>query len=160
NRDSRVEAADRVVVEHSERCGTYDNKTIAEDVAQLLSELSEARFFVVGHDMGAVVAYALAARYPGRVAGLVVMEMLLPGFGLEEAAAIQPGGTTFWHIPFHLAPASHAEILTRGREELYLYRFYTDSLYNPASFSDEDRAHYVRAYRAPYPMRAGFERYV
>jgi len=40
-----------------------------------------------------------------------------------------------------------------------LHRFYTDSLYNPASLSDEDRAHYVRAYRAPGAMHAGFQWY-
>jgi pimeloyl-ACP methyl ester carboxylesterase len=97
---------------HSERHGPYDKATIADDVAELLGRLGYERFFVVGHDMGALVAYALAAKYPERVSGLVILEMLLAGFGLEEATAIRRGGTTFWHLPFNLAPAGHPEALT------------------------------------------------
>ncbi|MEW9554861.1 alpha/beta fold hydrolase [Nonomuraea sp. NPDC050783] len=143
----------------SERRGPYDKATIARDVAALLASLGHERYVVVGHDMGALVAHALAVQHPERVIGLVVLEMLLAGFGLEEATGIGPAGNTFWHIPFHLAPAGHPEALTHGREDLYLHRFYHDSLYDPEAFSAEDRAHYVEAYRAPGAMHAGFEWY-
>jgi pimeloyl-ACP methyl ester carboxylesterase len=79
--------------------------------------------------------------------------------GLEEATHIRDGGTSFWHIPFHLAEGNHAEALTHGREEAYLHRYYHDSLYDPTAFTDADRAHYVHAYRAPGAMHAGFEWY-
>jgi pimeloyl-ACP methyl ester carboxylesterase len=143
----------------SQRRGPYDKTTLACDVAELVQQLGYQQFHVVGHDMGATVAYPLAHQYPRHVGSLVVLEMLLPGFGLEEAASVRDGGSTFWHIPFHLAEGGHAEALTQGREGVYLHRFYTDSLYDPTSLTAEDRDHYLRAYAAPGAMHAGFEWY-
>ncbi|MGI5128029.1 alpha/beta fold hydrolase [Pseudonocardia sp. CA-107938] len=143
----------------SQRRGPFDKTTIAQDVRALCDLLGYERLHVVGHDMGAAVAYPLAHDAPDLVASLVVLEMLLPGMGLEEATAIRDGGTSFWHIPFHLAEGGHAEALTHGREEQYLHRYYHDSLYDPTTFSAADRAHYVQAYRAPGAMHAGFEWY-
>jgi pimeloyl-ACP methyl ester carboxylesterase len=154
-----VLAPDLRGVGDSQRRGPYDKTTLARDVSELVDHLGYRRIHVVGHDMGATVAYALAHEEPHRVASLVVLEMLLPGFGLEEATAVRDGGTSFWHIPFHLAEGGHAEALTHGREAEYLHRFYTDSLYDPTSFTVEDREHYVAAYRAPGAMHAGFEWY-
>jgi pimeloyl-ACP methyl ester carboxylesterase len=144
---------------HSERRGPYDKATMAADVLALCDLLGHRRIVAVGHDMGAIVAYALAAVYPDRVTKLVVLEMILPGFGLEEATHIRRGFSTMWHIPLHLAPRGHAEALTHGREDVYLHRFLHDSLYDPTSLTDEDRAHYLRAYQAPGAMAAGFEWY-
>ncbi|ADB33083.1 alpha/beta hydrolase fold protein [Kribbella flavida DSM 17836] len=143
----------------SQRRGPYDKTTLARDVAELVEQLGHRRIHVVAHDMGATVGYALAHQEQQRVASLVVLEMLLPGFGLEEAASLREGGTTFWHLAFHLAEGGHAEALTQGREATYLHRFYTDSLYDPTSLTAEDRAHYLRAYEAPGAMHAGFEWY-
>jgi pimeloyl-ACP methyl ester carboxylesterase len=143
----------------SQRRGPYDKTTVARDVLALCDLLGYRRLHVVGHDMGAAVAYPLAHDAPQRVASLVVLEMLLPGMGLEEATYIRDGGTSFWHIPFHLAEGNHAEALTQGREEAYLHRYYHDSLYDPTAFSEADRKHYVRAYRAQGAMHAGFEWY-
>lgn len=61
----------------------YDKKTMSGDIRALVASLGHARIHLVGHDIGAAVAYAYAARWPGEVARLVLMEMLLPGFGLE-----------------------------------------------------------------------------
>lgn len=143
----------------SQRRGPYDKATLARDVLELSELLGYRRLHVVGHDMGAAVAYPLAHEARHRVVSLVVLEMILPGLGLEEATAIRDGGTSFWHIPFHLAEGGHAEALTHGREEAYLHRFYNDSLYDPTAIDAADREHYLRAYRAPGAMHAGFEWY-
>jgi pimeloyl-ACP methyl ester carboxylesterase len=136
--------------------GRYDKRTVAQDVAELLDILGVATARVVGHDMGAAVAYALAARHRDRVSHLAIVEMLLPGFGLEEAAA--EAGTTFWHVPFNMA-RDVPEALTAGREREYLHRFYYASPYDPTTFSHADIDEYLRCYRAPGGMRAGFEWY-
>jgi pimeloyl-ACP methyl ester carboxylesterase len=136
----------------------YDKQTIAQDVAALLDLLEIRTARVVGHDMGATVAYALAAGHRERVSHLAIIEMLLPGFGLEEAAAVTEVGTTFWHVPFNMA-RDVPEALTHGREREYLYRFYRASPYDPTVFSDADLDEYLRCYAAPGGMRAGFEWY-
>ena len=38
----------------------YDNQTVAEDIYQLVRRLGLQRIFLVGHDVGASVAYAYA----------------------------------------------------------------------------------------------------
>ena len=42
----------------------YDKKTMAHDVHELLLQLGHTTSNVAGHDMGASVAFALAANYP------------------------------------------------------------------------------------------------
>jgi pimeloyl-ACP methyl ester carboxylesterase len=136
----------------------YEKQTIAEDVAHLLDQLGVETARVVGHDMGAAVAYALAANHRERVTHLAILEMLLPGFGLEEATQIREDGTSFWHIPFNVV-RDFPEAITAGREYEYLYRFFKASPYDPTTFSDVDIAEYLRCYSAPGGMRAGFEWY-
>ncbi|MEU4730420.1 alpha/beta fold hydrolase [Streptomyces sp. NPDC023588] len=45
--------------------GGYDKKTLAADVRALLAHLGIGRAHLVGHDIGAMVAYAHAANHPG-----------------------------------------------------------------------------------------------
>jgi pimeloyl-ACP methyl ester carboxylesterase len=72
--------------------GGYDMKTIAEDLAQLMSALGHDTFSVAGEDWGAAFAYALAASKRDRVKKLSFGEMLLPGFGIEKWSDRSMGG--------------------------------------------------------------------
>ncbi len=80
----------------------YNKRTVAEDIYQLVLHLGKERIFLVGHDIGSMVAYAYAAAHPDAVRRLVVSEFLLPGFGLEEAMDVAHGG--YWHFAFHMTP--------------------------------------------------------
>ena len=57
----------------------YDNQTVAEDIYQLVRQLSLQGIILVGHDVGASVAYAYAAAHPDEVHRLVVMETVFAG---------------------------------------------------------------------------------
>src|SRR5205807_7538935 len=48
----------------SHPAGGYEKKTQAADIRSVLTQLGIDRAAVVGHDIGATVAYAYAARYP------------------------------------------------------------------------------------------------
>ena len=65
----------------SRPAGGYDKKTQAADVRAVVTALGYDRTLVVSHDIGIMVAYAYAARYPGKVERLVVMDAPLPGVG-------------------------------------------------------------------------------
>lgn len=145
---------------HSQRPSTgYDKRTVAADIVALLDHLGHPAARVVGHDMGGAVAYAMAAAHPERVTHLAVLEMVLPGFGLEESTQLRADGQHLWHIPFN-ASVEVAAALVAGREELYLDRFYRASgPYDPTAFSEHDIAEYLRCYKAPGAMRAAFEWY-
>jgi pimeloyl-ACP methyl ester carboxylesterase len=132
----------------------YDKRTLAEDIHQLVLQLGHQRIFLVGHDIGLMVAYAYAAAYPADVRRLALLDAPIPGTKVFEE--IERSGKT-WHFAFHNVQ-NLPEALVAGRERTYLTEgFYRALSYNPAAFTEADVDEYVRAYSAPGGMRAGFE---
>jgi pimeloyl-ACP methyl ester carboxylesterase len=81
--------------------GGYDAANMAEDVHQLVSALKLERFYIAGHDIGGMVAYAFVRRYPEVTRGAMILDVPLPGIvGWDE---IQ-GDPSVWHIRFHQVP--------------------------------------------------------
>ncbi|HZR02364.1 MAG TPA: alpha/beta fold hydrolase [Burkholderiales bacterium] len=132
----------------------YDSRTIAGDIAELVTEhLGIARFHLVGHDWGGPTAFALASTRPERVATLTIVDVTIPGIGPD----ISQGGKR-WHHAFHTT-ADLPEILVQGREHAYLSWFYREFSWQPDAITAEDVDAYVRAYSQPGAMRAGFAYY-
>lgn len=57
----------------------YDKRTQAADIRSVLTKLNIDHADIVGHDIGTMVAYAYAARYPEKTDRLVVMDAPVPG---------------------------------------------------------------------------------
>ena len=133
----------------------YDKKTIAEDIYQLVKKLGYSKIYLVAHDWGAAVAYSYAAAHLEGVNKMVILDIVLPGFGLEEAANFSPNG--LWHLSFH-AVRDLPEKLIEGKEDTYLNWFY-DWTYNQSAITSEAREEYIKQYSKPGAMRAGFEYY-
>jgi pimeloyl-ACP methyl ester carboxylesterase len=130
----------------------YDGKTTAEDIHQLVAQLGFKDSFLVGHDLGALVAFSYAAAHPSEVRRLVILDVPITGIG-------QPlNSTRLWHIPFHMV-RNIPETLVEGKEREYLTWFYSNYSYNPAAITKQDIDEYVSHYSAPGGMRAGFEYY-
>jgi pimeloyl-ACP methyl ester carboxylesterase len=55
--------------------GGYDKKTMAADIAALIRHLGHGKADVVGHDIGSMVAYSLAATAPDVVRKLVLVDV-------------------------------------------------------------------------------------
>jgi pimeloyl-ACP methyl ester carboxylesterase len=97
----------------------YDTGTLARDLVALMDALGHRRFAMVGHDVGMVTAYAVAADHPDRLDRLAVAEAVL--FGVTPSPPLI--GTTaannrLWHIAFNRL-AEVNEQLVRGREDVY-----------------------------------------
>jgi pimeloyl-ACP methyl ester carboxylesterase len=132
----------------------YDKRTLAEDIYQLVGQLGYQRIFLVGHDIGLMVAYAYAAGHSADVRRLALLDAPIPGTKVFEEIEHSP---RVWHFAFHNVP-NLPESLVAGRERIYLTEgFYRALSYNPAAFSEADVDEYVRSYSAPGGMRAGFE---
>jgi pimeloyl-ACP methyl ester carboxylesterase len=133
----------------------YDKKTIADDIYQLVKKLGYGNIYLVAHDWGSAVAYSYAAAHPENVKKMVILDIVLPGFGLEEAANFSPNG--LWHLSFH-AVRDLPEKLIEGKEDTYLNWFY-DWTYNQSAITSEAREEYIKQYSKPGALRAGFEYY-
>ncbi len=127
----------------------YDKKTVAADVSQLLhAHLGISRYFVVGHDWGGPVAYALTIQDSDAVRGLAILDVTIPGDGAE----MSQGGRR-WHHPFFRTP-DLPEALMHGREHFYLNWLFDNYGHRQNVLSAQDRAEYLRTYCAPGGLRA------
>jgi pimeloyl-ACP methyl ester carboxylesterase len=133
--------------------GGYDKRTQAADIRSVLTRLGLDRAAIVGHDIGTMVAYAYAARYPDKTEKLVVMDAPVPGIPPWEQIVRSP---LLWH--FDLGGAD-MERLVAGRERIYLDRFWNDFAGDPSKIDEATRAHYAALYAQPGAMRSAFAQF-
>jgi pimeloyl-ACP methyl ester carboxylesterase len=133
--------------------GGYDKKTQAGDVAGILDALKLDRAALVTHDIGNMVGYAFAARYRDRVTRFVLIDAPLPGVGPWEEILKNP---LLWHFRFG---GPDMERLVKGRERIYLDRFWNEFSASPKRFSEAARRHYAKLYARPGAMHAGFAQF-
>jgi pimeloyl-ACP methyl ester carboxylesterase len=138
----------------SERtAGGYDKKTMADDVHSLVQRLGvRGPVALVGHDIGLMVAYAYAARYPNEVSKVVLMDAFLPGIGDWQRVWLL---RDLWHFHFH---GETPLALVQGRERVYFEHFWNDfAADRTKSIPERDRRVYAAEYARDGGMRAGFE---
>lgn len=154
-RDYQVIAPDlRGLGDSSRPLDGYDKKTVGNDIWRLLQRLGIGSFYLVGHDWGGPTAYAIAAAHPDSVKKLVILDVAIPGDG---SANISQGGRR-WHHAFHQT-ADLPEALVAGREDIYFGWFYRNYGHRPDAIPEADIAEYLRVYRQPGALRAGFSYY-
>jgi pimeloyl-ACP methyl ester carboxylesterase len=123
--------------------GGYEKVAQARDLAAILDKLDVANLALVTHDIGNMVGYAFAARYPQRVTKWVVMDAPLPGIGHWDDQLKNP---KTWHFNFR---GPDVERLVAGRERILLDRFYNELSANPAGIDEGTREHYAALYARP-----------
>ena len=133
--------------------GGYDKKTQAGDVAGVLDTLKVDKVELVTHDIGNMVGYAFAAEQPERVTKFALLDAPVPGVGPWEEILKSP---LLWH--FHFG-GPDMERLVKGRERIYLDRFWNEFSADPKRFDEASRRHYARLYARPGAMHSGFEQF-
>jgi pimeloyl-ACP methyl ester carboxylesterase len=136
----------------------YDTLTVGRDMVRLLDHLGIQRAAFAGHDFGAAAAFAIAAQWRDRVCALAILDMLLPGFGLENAVRLSSDGWGLWHLPFHAAPEI-PEMLIAGREREYLGWFFRNHAFDPSAITAQDLDVYAANLRQPGALRASMGYY-
>src|SRR5208337_126536 len=131
----------------------YDKKTQGGDVARVLDHLKIQGADLVTHDIGNMVGYAFAAEYPARITRFVIIDAPLPGVGPWDDII---KSHALWHFSFY---GPDAERLVKGRERIYLDRFWNEFSADPKNFDEASREHYAALYARPGAMHAGFEQF-
>jgi len=131
----------------------YDKRTQAGDIRTILTSLGIDQATIVGHDIGTMVAYAYAVRYPDKTQKLVVMDAPVPGIPPWETIVRNP---LLWHFDFG---GPDVERLVEGRERIYLDRFWNEFAGDPAKIDEEAREHYARLYARPGAMHSAFAQF-
>jgi pimeloyl-ACP methyl ester carboxylesterase len=138
----------------SHPAGGYDKWTQAGDIRAVLDKLGIDRADIVGHDIGVMVAYAYAARYPDKTSRLVVIDSPIPGIPPWNQIVRLPA---LWHFNFG---GPDAERLVAGRERIYLDRFWNEFAGDPSKVDEATRRHYAALYARPGAMRSAFAQFL
>src|SRR3981189_1715634 len=131
----------------------YDKKTQGGDIAGVMDALKVQRADLVTHDIGNMVGYALAAQFSERVTRWVVIDAPLPGIGPWDEIIRSPA---LWHFNFR---GPDVERLVKGRERIYLDRFWNELSANSRSINEATRQHYAELYARPGAMHSAFNQF-
>jgi pimeloyl-ACP methyl ester carboxylesterase len=133
--------------------GGYDKRAQAADIRSVLIHLGLDRAAIVGHDIGTMVAYAYAARYPDKTEKLVVMDAPIPGIPPWDEIVRSP---LLWQFDFG---GPDMERLVAGRERIYLDRFWNEFAGDPSKIDEATREHYAQLYALPSAMHSAFAQF-
>src|SRR6266436_2998269 len=130
----------------------------------LVDQLGYEKVDVVGHDIGAMVAFSMAANHAGQVRRLVMLDVAHPSAGYLKLPLL-PGIGTFgdkidedhpylWWFAFHQVRGLPEELL-EGRAGLEQEWFFRYMLKDEGAIDARDRAVYAAAYSSRDAIRAG-----
>src|SRR3954447_4733890 len=131
----------------------YDKKTQGVDVATIMDKLGVQKADLVTHDIGNMVGYALAAQFPDRITKWAIIDAPLPGIGPWDEILKSP---LLWHFNFR---GPDVDRLVKGRERIYLDRFWNELSANPKAIDEATRQHYAKLYARPGAMHSAFEQF-
>lgn len=138
--------------------GGFDKLTMAGDVHDLAEHLGSKAISLVGHDIGGMVAYAYAARFPESVRRAAVAAVVVPERSWRELPLLPGGPAWQWWWAFHSVDRI-ADRLIGDNLEYYLNSFF-DFQYpglnvDTGSITAADRERFLAAYSAPGSLGAG-----
>ncbi|WP_405657306.1 alpha/beta fold hydrolase [Streptomyces sp. RK9] len=144
--------------------GGYDKKTMARDVHELIRHLGHDSAHLVGHDIGAMVAYAHAANHPEATRKVALLDVAHPDENIRKFSllpAAEAGtdwetapGIYLWWFAFNQVKGLPERLLD-GRVDLLNDWLFGYLLKDQSSIDDHSRAVYAAAYGTPDAVRAG-----
>ncbi|MBS7287926.1 MAG: alpha/beta hydrolase [Candidatus Freyarchaeota archaeon] len=131
----------------------YRINLLVEDIVGLIEGFGEERAFIVGHDWGGVVAWALAITRPEFLERLVVMSAPHPSVWQEKAKASVRQLQRSWYIFFFQLAEVPERFLSRNNY-MFLKGTLRSTAANANAFSEEDLDEYVKAWSQPGAITA------
>jgi epoxide hydrolase 4 len=127
-----------------EGIGNYQLDILVEDILGLMNSLGIEQAAVVGHDWGAIVAWALALQYPERLDRLVILNVPHPGISKSVIKSVPKQILKSWYIAFFQLPFL-PEFLLSAQNYAAMARALTQSS-RPGTFRLTDLQKYREAW--------------
>ncbi len=135
----------------------YSKRAMAQDMAEVMTQLGFEEFFVVGHDRGARVGHRMALDHARRVEKLAVLD-IAPTYKMYMTAD-RTFATIYYHWFFLIQPFDFPERLIGSQPEYYLRTSLKRWSADFAAFSPEVVEEYVRCFSDPATIHATCEDY-
>ena len=136
----------------------YEKMTLATDVKALMDHLKIDRAHVIGHDIGARIAYAFAVQYPERLLSLTVAEAFIEGLaGTAEFKLQAPANPRTQHFA-RFAKVDDALAQYTGQEEELILSF-MNSRSKSRKFESSDVTRYTASLKRDGGLRSAFMNY-
>lgn len=140
----------------------YDKKTMARDIRELVRHLGYDTAHIIGHDIGAMVAYSYAANHPEATAKISLLDVPHPEAGWNDFPLLPgPGqqidrgpGIYLWWFAFNQVKALPEQLL-EGRMRPLIDWLIARLAADPAAIDEDSRQIYARAYSTAEAIRAG-----
>ena len=139
--------------------GGYDTGTISRILDASMRSRTEDGYHLVGHDIGAWIAYAWASQFPDRVKSLTLLDSALPGLVPPRSFPLPyEANLKLWQFSFNAIPEL-PEVLTKDRERDFLDWFFRSKSLHLDRIPVENRERYIACYSKPGGMSRGFAYY-
>jgi haloacetate dehalogenase len=135
----------------------YSKRAMAQDMVEVMTQLGNYEFFVVGHDRGARVGHRMALDYARRVKKLALLD-IAPTYKMYMTAD-KAFATTYYHWFFLIQPYDLPERLIGSQPEYYLRTCLTRWSADASAFSPEVVEEYIRCFSDPATIHATCEDY-
>jgi haloacetate dehalogenase len=135
----------------------YSKRVMAQDMAEVMTQLGFEEFFVVGHDRGARVGHRMALDHAKRVKKLAVLD-IAPTYKMYMSAD-KTFATVYYHWFFLIQRYDLPERLIESQPEYYLRTFLKRGSADIAAFPPEVVEDYVRCFSNPATIHATCEDY-
>jgi haloacetate dehalogenase len=135
----------------------YGKRAMAQDMIEVMQQLGFSRFFVIGHDRGARVAYRMALDHPETITHLAVFDIIPTGIAWQKADSRTMLG--FWPWSLLAQPAPLPERIIETNAEAMVNNACDNWGSSPDIFTPETRQIYIRALEDPQHVHAICEEY-
>ncbi len=134
----------------------YEMDKLADDVTGLIRHFGREKAFVIGHDWGAAVAWAVATKYPEYVKKLVTMQVPHPAAWKKNQSLKQL--LSSWYMFFFQLPNIPEWLLSRNDYKGLAIGLKTSTAKKDV-FTKEEIVEYKKAWSEPYALTASINYY-
>jgi pimeloyl-ACP methyl ester carboxylesterase len=133
--------------EKPEGIAAYSLDHLVADVVGLIEASGREQVYLVGHDWGAAVAWGTAINHPDKIKKLAILNVPHPSVMVEQLRSNPAQMLKSWYIGMFQLPLLPEALLTFGDGMMGAQMLYNSS--REGTFTDEDIAQYVRAWKQP-----------